>query len=113
MRHARTADPVLRAIADPTRRTILERIRESPVTVGELAEELPVSQPAVSQHLGHLREAGLVRMEKRGRRHIYHLEADGFRALRAWLDTFWSDALEAYGRSFEADGGTTPGKRNR
>ena len=84
------------ALGDPTRRAIFERLAEHPRAVGELASELPVSRPAVSQHLKVLKEAGLVVDRPAGNRRIYHLEPDGLGALRAYLDQFWSRTLAAY-----------------
>jgi DNA-binding transcriptional ArsR family regulator len=84
------------ALGDPTRRAIFERIAERPRAVGELAGELPVSRPAVSQHLKVLKEAGLVVDRAVGTRRIYQLNPDGVGALRAQLDRFWSQALAAY-----------------
>ena len=90
----------LDALGDATRRRIVELLRGRPRTVGEIAEALPVSQPAVSQHLKVLREAGLVRSERRGVRRIQHLDPAGLESLRAWVDSFWDGALEAYRSSF-------------
>jgi DNA-binding transcriptional ArsR family regulator len=84
------------ALGDPTRRAIFERLAKHPQAVGELASELPVSRPAVSQHLKVLKEAGLVVDRPAGNRRIYHLEPDGLGALRAELDRFWTNALAAY-----------------
>ena len=84
------------ALGDPTRRAIFERLAEYPRAVGELASELPVSRPAVSQHLKVLKGAGLVVDRPAGNRRIYQLEPDGLGALRAELDRFWTDALAAY-----------------
>jgi DNA-binding transcriptional ArsR family regulator len=84
------------ALGDPTRRAIFERLAERPRAVGELAGQLPVSRPAVSQHLKVLKEAGLVVDLPAGNRRIYHLEPDGLGALRAELDRFWTNALAAY-----------------
>jgi DNA-binding transcriptional ArsR family regulator len=84
------------ALADPTRRAIFERLAEHPRAVGDLASELPVSRPAVSQHLKVLKEAGLVVDRPAGNRRIYHLEPDGLGALRAELDRFWTTALAAF-----------------
>ena len=84
------------ALGDPTRRAIFERLAEHPRAVGELASELPVSRPAVSQHLKVLKGAGLVVDRPAGNRRIYQLEPDGLAALRAELDRFWTDALAAY-----------------
>ena len=89
------ADPWA-ALADPTRRDILERLLERPRPVGELAEDLPVSRPAVSQHLKVLKDAGLVADIQAGTRRIYHVQPDGLSALRAELDRFWSQALTAF-----------------
>ena len=84
------------ALGDPTRRAIFERLAERPRAVGELARQLPVSRPAVSQHLKVLKEAGLVVDRPAGNRRIYQLEPDGLGALRAELDRFWTNALAAY-----------------
>jgi DNA-binding transcriptional ArsR family regulator len=84
------------ALGDPTRRAIFERLAQHPRAVGELASELPVSRPAVSQHLKVLKGAGLVVDRPAGNRRIYQLEPDGLAALRAELDRFWTDALAAY-----------------
>jgi DNA-binding transcriptional ArsR family regulator len=84
------------ALGDPTRRTIFERLADRPRAVGELAGELPVSRPAVSQHLKVLKDAGLVIDRRTGNRRIYQLDPDGVGALRAYLDQFWSKALAAY-----------------
>jgi DNA-binding transcriptional ArsR family regulator len=84
------------ALGDPTRRQIFERLAEGPQAVGELASGLPVSRPAVSQHLKVLKEAGLVIDQPAGNRRIYRLDPDGVDALRAQLDRFWTKALAAY-----------------
>jgi DNA-binding transcriptional ArsR family regulator len=84
------------ALGDPTRREIFERLADRPRAVGELARELPVSRPAVSQHLKVLKEAGLVVDRPLGNRRIYRLDPEGVGALRAQLDRFWSKALAAY-----------------
>ncbi|MGE5691442.1 MAG: ArsR/SmtB family transcription factor, partial [Pseudomonadota bacterium] len=84
------------ALGDPTRRAILERLRAGPRAVGELAEGLPVSRPAVSQHLRVLEDAGLVVARRQGTRRLYRLDPDGLDGLRAALDSFWTDALAAY-----------------
>jgi DNA-binding transcriptional ArsR family regulator len=84
------------ALGDPTRRAIFERLAERPRAVGELAAELPVSRPAVSQHLKVLKDAGLVVDRPTGNRRIYQLNPDGVGALRAQLDGFWNQALAAY-----------------
>ena len=84
------------ALGDPTRRAIFERLAEHPRAVGELAGDLPVSRPAVSQHLKVLKEAGLVIDRPAGNRRIYQLDPGGVGALRAQLDRFWTNALAAY-----------------
>ena len=84
------------ALGDSTRRAIFERLAERPRAVGELAGELPVSRPAVSQHLKVLKNAGLVMDRPAGTRRIYQLRPDGLGALRADLDRFWTQALAAY-----------------
>ena len=87
---------VLTALADPTRRHILESLRAAPRTVGELAAHQPVSRPAVSQHLKVLEQARLVRVEPRGNRRVYSVRRDGLDELRRYLERFWSDVLDAY-----------------
>lgn len=91
------AGPVLDALGDPTRRVILERLRrDGPSSVGALAERVPVSRPAISQHLKVLGAVGLVDHESRGTRNIYRVHRAGLDELRDWLDQFWGDALDAY-----------------
>lgn len=87
---------VFTALADPTRRHIFEALRGQPKTVGELAEDQPVSRPAVSQHLKVLESAGLVSVEPQGNRRLYLIKRDGLDDLRQYLESFWSDALSAY-----------------
>jgi DNA-binding transcriptional ArsR family regulator len=84
------------ALGDPTRRVILERLAERPRAVGELASGLPVSRPAVSQHLKVLKRAGLVADQSLGTRRIYRLDPGGLSALRAQLERFWTQALANY-----------------
>jgi DNA-binding transcriptional ArsR family regulator len=91
----------LGALGDPTRRAIFERLAERPQAVGELARELPVSRPAVSQHLKVLKDAGLVIDRPAGARRIYQLDPHGIGDLRAYLDQFWSRALAAYREAVE------------
>jgi DNA-binding transcriptional ArsR family regulator len=91
------------ALADPTRRRILERLRTGPKPVGVIAAGLSVSRPAVSQHLKVLREAGLVQEEAQGTRHIYHIDPRGLGPLRGWLDQFWDQALEAFRAAAEKE----------
>ncbi len=91
----------LTALADPTRRAIFERLADGPRAVGELAAGLPVSRPAVSQHLRVLKGAGLVSDRADGTRRIYQLDPDGLGALRAYLDQFWNQSLAAYKEAVE------------
>src|SRR6266436_3034543 len=86
----------LAVLADPTRRTVFERLRAGPRPVNAIAAGLPVSRPAVSQHLKVLKDAGLVEERSEGVRRIYSLRREGLRELRDWLDGFWGDALDAF-----------------
>jgi DNA-binding transcriptional ArsR family regulator len=93
---------MLNALGDPTRRRVLELVRDhGPAPVGVLAASLPVSRPAVSQHLRVLQGAGLVTCVKDGTRHLYAVEPEGLTALRLWLDGFWDDALARFKRVAE------------
>lgn len=83
----------LAALADPTRRAVFERLKGGGRSVGEIAKDLPVSRPAVSQHLKALKEAGLVQDEPRGTARIYRIHASGLVELRDYLESFWDDAL--------------------
>lgn len=91
------------ALGDPTRREVFELVAARPRAVGELAAELPVSRPAVSQHLRVLKEAGLVRDEAVGARRIYQLHPEGVAELRDYLDGFWNRSLRAFKAAAEAD----------
>lgn len=93
----------LAALSDPTRRAVFERLRRGPASVREIAERLPVSRPAVSQHLKTLKQAGLVRDEPRGTARIYSIHTPGLRALRDWVDGFWEDALDSLKAYAEKD----------
>jgi DNA-binding transcriptional ArsR family regulator len=84
------------ALGDPTRRSIFEQLRNGPRSVGELAAGLPVSRPAVSQHLRVLKEAGLVTERRNGTRRLYRLDPRGLEGLRVYFERFWDDALEAF-----------------
>ena len=86
----------LSALGDPTRRAIFELLADGPRPVGELARELPVSRPAVSQHLKVLKDAGLVSDRQDGNRRLYQLNPEGIGALRAYLDQFWDKSLAAF-----------------
>ena len=98
-----TAYAILDALGDPTRRSIFERLRRGPRPVGELARDLPVSRPAVSQHLRVLKDAGLVRDEPQGTRRVYRVDPEGVAALRAWADRFWDEPLAAYRAAVEKE----------
>jgi DNA-binding transcriptional ArsR family regulator len=91
----------LEALGDPTRRRIFEHIRQGPWPVSELISIVPISQPAVSQHLKVLREAQLVRVEKRGQQRIYHLNPVGLAELRRYAENLWEDVLRAFGEEAE------------
>jgi DNA-binding transcriptional ArsR family regulator len=90
-------EEVFTALADPTRRHILEALREQPLTVGELAKTQPVSRPAVSQHLKVLESAQLVSVKPEGNRRLYSIRREGLDQLQQYLESFWSDILTAYG----------------
>jgi DNA-binding transcriptional ArsR family regulator len=93
----------LQALADPTRRAIFENLAHGPRAVGEIASVVPVSRPAVSQHLKVLGEAGLVVSRAEGTRRLYSVNPDGLGALRAWLDGFWTHALAAFKDAVEKE----------
>lgn len=97
------ANAAIQALADPTRRAVFEALRDGPRPVGEIAGGLPVSRPAVSQHLRVLKGAGLVHDEKQGARRLYRIDPDGLGALRAYLDGFWDTALESFKELAERD----------
>ena len=94
------------ALADPTRRAIFEQLAHGPRAVGELAEQFPVSRPAVSQHLKVLKDAGLVADRRDGSRRLYSVDRRGVAAMRAYLDEFWSEALAAFKGAAERKGAT-------
>jgi DNA-binding transcriptional ArsR family regulator len=95
----------IQALGDPTRRTVFERLREGPRSVGELARGLPVSRPAVSQHLRVLERAGLVRARRDGTRNFYSVDGDGLAELRAYFEGFWDEALTAFKAAADNEGG--------
>jgi DNA-binding transcriptional ArsR family regulator len=95
----------LAALADPTRRAVFERLRSGPRSVKVIAQGMPVSRPAVSQHLKVLKEAGLVADRPEGNRRVYYVDPDGLGALRGWLDQFWDAALAAFQAEVEASAG--------
>jgi DNA-binding transcriptional ArsR family regulator len=91
------------ALADPTRREIFERLARRPLAVGEIADGLPVSRPAVSQHLKVLKDAGLVTMHTEGTRNVYQIDFRAIAAMRAYLDRFWNKALAAFKDAVEKE----------
>jgi DNA-binding transcriptional ArsR family regulator len=97
------ANRVVSALADPTRMSVLEKLRDGPRSVGEIANDLPVSRPAVSQHLKVLKDAGLVNDRSVGTRRIYYIDPKGLGAMRAWLDQFWESALAAFAEAAELE----------
>ena len=94
----------LDVLGDPTRRAIFERLRRGPIAVGDLARELPVSRPAVSQHLRALKDAGLVVDHREGTRRLYAVDPAGLGRLRAWFDLFWDEALADFKAAVEREG---------
>lgn len=100
----RDIDEVWDALGDPTRRAVLELLRDGPRAVVDIAAELPVSRPAVSQHLRVLKGAGLVTERKDGTRRLYRVQPDGLAALRAYLEGFWTDVLAAFKEAAEQEG---------
>lgn len=95
------------ALGDPTRRAIFERLAAQPAAVGELAAGMPVSRPAVSQHLKVLKEAGLVTETPEGARRVYRLDPRGIGAMRDWLDAHWATALDAFAALADAEHDTS------
>lgn len=91
----------LDALGDPTRRAIFERLAKGPLAVGDIAKKLPVSRPAVSQHLKVLKEASLVRDRADGTRRLYEIDKKGLQMLREYFDRFWDEALDAFKRAAE------------
>ena len=106
-----TYDTALTALADSTRRRIFEELRQGPQRVAALTRRVPVSQPAVSQHLKVLKEAGLVTDRPEGARRVYYIDPRGLGALRAWLDQFWDQQLNAF--RVEAEQSTTLEREGR
>jgi DNA-binding transcriptional ArsR family regulator len=109
-------DPELDALGDPTRRTILERLRKGPLPVGQIARGLPISRPAVSQHLRILKNANLVIDRPDGTRRIYELNPAAFASLREYFDEFWGVALIAFKKAVESPSpspSTSPNMRKK
>jgi DNA-binding transcriptional ArsR family regulator len=96
-------EQALQALGDRTRRSVLEELRGGPRAVGEIAARLPVSRPAVSQHLRVLKEAGLVTERQDGTRRLYRVDPDGLAGLRDYLDGFWEEALASFKAAAEAE----------
>jgi len=103
MTYGKNALAAFGALADPTRRVIFERVAAAPGSVGELARDMPVSRPAVSQHLRVLKDAGLVHETASGTRRIYRLDPRGIAAMREWLDAHWAGALAAFQQFADAE----------
>jgi DNA-binding transcriptional ArsR family regulator len=99
------ANALFAALADPTRRQVFERLQSGGRSVGELARGLPVSRPAVSQHLKVLKQAGLVGDRAEGTRRVYYIDPHGLAAVRTWLDQFWGVALASYAAEVESTSG--------
>lgn len=98
------SNAVFKALSDPSRRSIVERLSARPMTVREITDGMTISQPAVSQHLDQLRQAGLVTAEARGASNVYSLDPHGLGVVRAWLDRYWTEALDNYAKLFETKG---------
>jgi DNA-binding transcriptional ArsR family regulator len=103
LRFVETYEEVLEALGDRTRRQIVETLRRGPSSVGDLAAQLPVSRPAISQHLTVLRRSHLVTYEEFGTRNVYRLDTTGLEVLRAWTDSFWQTVLDSYADRVRAD----------
>ncbi|HJS21211.1 MAG TPA: metalloregulator ArsR/SmtB family transcription factor [Steroidobacteraceae bacterium] len=101
-------EEALTALADPTRRKVFEHLRAGPRAVGEIACDMPVSRPAVSQHLKVLKLAGLVADRAEGTRRVYYIDPNGLGALRRWLDQFWDQALAAFQAEVDKAGEPPP-----
>ncbi|MCU1622738.1 MAG: regulatory protein ArsR [Frankiales bacterium] len=97
------AAPLFDALGDPSRRAILELVAHTPRPVGELADALPISRPAVSQHLKVLKDVGLVTVRTEGTRHLYAMDPTGLAPVRAWFARFWNDNLAAFASAVEED----------
>jgi DNA-binding transcriptional ArsR family regulator len=100
---------MMTALGDPTRQAILDRLSDGPRAVGDLASELPVSRPAVSQHLKVLKQSGLVADSAVGTRRVYRVAPEGVAAMRQYLDRMWDTALTAFAAAMEAEAGSDAG----
>jgi DNA-binding transcriptional ArsR family regulator len=107
-----TTDRVLDALGDPTRRRVLALVRHGPRSVGDIAGEVPVSRPAVSQHLKVLKGAGLVTDRAEGTRRLYVADPTGLAALRAYVEAFWDDALAAFAAAAGQEADRADGRGN-
>ncbi len=107
------ANAAFAALSDPTRRRVLEKLALGPQPVGEIAAGLPISRPAVSQHLKVLKDAGLVNDRAEGARRVYALDPQGLGAIRAWLDQVWDAALDAFKAEIERPQTTDTPKGDR
>jgi DNA-binding transcriptional ArsR family regulator len=96
-------EAALVALCDSTRRRVFEQLRHGPKSVGSIAAGMPVSRPAVSQHLSVLKKAGLVSDRAEGTRRVYYIDPHGLAAIRTWLDQFWDDALSAFKSDLESE----------
>src|SRR6059036_3750590 len=105
-------EAALRAIAEPRRRRILELVRERELSAGEIASQFEITRPAISQHLGVLKEAGLVDERRNGTRRLYRARPQGLAELKTFLDEFWGDRLETLKREAEREERKKHGKRN-
>ena len=105
MTYSSSAAAVLDALGDPTRRDLLEVLREGPRAVVDIAAAMPISRPAVSQHLRVLKEAGLVTERSEGARRVYRIHTEGLASLRAYLEAYWNGALAAFKEAAEERGG--------
>ena len=105
-------EAALRAIAEPRRRRILELVREQELSAGEIASQIEITRPAISQHLGVLKEAGLVDERRNGTRRMYRARPQGLAELKTFLDAFWDARLEALQREAEREEARKRGKRN-
>ena len=98
------ANAAFAALSDPTRQQVFQRLQSGGLSVGEIAQDLPVSRPAVSQHLKVLKEAGMVACRADGARRVYYIDPHGLASIRAWLDQFWNQSLAAFQAEVEKEG---------